>query len=133
MTVMDPIADLLTVIRNANHNRSPQCQVPHAKALEDILKVLQSEGYIEGYQVTQPKEGRPVLVVRMKYDREGTRVIRDIKRVSSSSKRVYEGHENLTPVLDGLGIRVVSTSKGVMSDRKCRELKIGGEVICQVF
>ena len=128
----DPIADMLTRIRNANAIRQPQVTMPSSRKRVDIAEVLKTEGFIGGYEV---REGKPssTLVISLKYGTEGERVIRQIDRVSKPGRRVYTGVENLRPVLRGQGIQIVSTPKGVVSDRKARELKVGGEVLATVF
>ncbi|MBI83630.1 MAG: 30S ribosomal protein S8 [Planctomycetaceae bacterium] len=127
----DPIADLLTRIRNALGVRSGSCMVPGSRLKVSILDVLKREGYIEGYEVhtSGPKS---MLKVALKYGPEGEDVIRKIQRYSKPGCRRYRSIEELPRPLEGLGISVVSTNVGVLSDRECREKNVGGEVLCVV-
>ncbi|HEX41943.1 MAG TPA: 30S ribosomal protein S8 [Phycisphaerales bacterium] len=131
MTWSDPIADMLTRVRNAARVGKPQVNINASKICEGIAKVLKEEGYIEGYERI---EARPqdILRVTLKYDEDGRSVISEIQRTSKPGCRVYRGVDDLPEVLGGMGIVVVSTSKGVMSDRNCRASKIGGEILCTV-
>lgn len=128
----DPIADMLTRIRNANSIRQPKVTMPSSRTRVDIAEVLKSEGFITGYEVI---EGKPssTLSIQLKYGTEGERVIRTIDRVSKPGRRVYSGVEDLRPILRGQGIQIVSTPKGVVSDRQAREMKVGGEILATVF
>jgi small subunit ribosomal protein S8 len=131
MSWSDPIADMLTRIRNASRVGKPQVQVKASKICEGIAAVLKKEGYIVDYdRIDDGKQG--VLRVSLKYDQEGLPVISEIKRVSKPGCRMYASVDRLPTVLGGLGIAVVSTSKGIVSDRNCRENKVGGEVLCTV-
>lgn len=127
----DPIADLLTRIRNANSIHKKNLSMPVSKMKVGIAEVLKQEGFIAGYSV---EEAKPVstLTINLKYGRDGELVIRDIQRVSKPGCRVYSGAKDLRPVLGGLGCYVLSTPKGVISDRTAREQKVGGEVLCKV-
>jgi small subunit ribosomal protein S8 len=131
MSMQDPIADLLTRIRNANRVGRRYVFVPKSKIGVGILHVLKDEGYIDSFDEI---EAQPVSQVRiqLRYALSGQSVIHEIARVSKPGRRVYSSVEKLPKVLDGLGITVISTSRGVMSDRKAREANIGGEVLCQV-
>ncbi len=129
MSMSDPIADLLTRIRNAQAAAMADVSVPHSRQKEAIVKVLQEEGYIAGYEVVGDK--LKTLVVRLKYF-EGRPVIEEIKRVSRPGLRIFKGKDELPKVKGGLGIAIVSTSKGVVTDRRARELGEGGEVLCIV-
>ena len=131
MSMQDPIADLLTRIRNANRVGRRYVFVPKSKTGVGILNVLKDEGYIDSFDTV---EAKPVDQVRiqLRYALSGQSVIHEITRVSKPGRRVYSAVETLPKVLDGLGISVVSTSKGIVSDRKARELNVGGEVLCQV-
>lgn len=128
----DPIADMLTRIRNANRNSSKTVQMPASKMRVGIAEVLQSEGFLAGYRV-EPGKPCSTLIVDLKYGVDGEQVIRAIDRVSKPGCRVYKGVAELKPVLRGQGIRVMSTPKGVISDRKARELNVGGEVLAEVY
>lgn len=128
----DPIADMLTRLRNAANIRARQVQVPNSRMKLGICRVLKEEGYIDGFDVVEDtKQG--ILRVDLKYGPRGETVLNSIKRVSKPGCRRYRGAEELPRVLDGLGISVVSTSRGIMSDRACREQRVGGEVLCTVY
>lgn len=130
MSMNDPIADMLTRIRNAQRAEKKQTRMPFSKAKEAIAKVLKEEGYLEGYEVVQEGVHR-ALTVNLKY-RQGRPVIEMIKRVSRPGLRIYRAKDELPQVMGGLGVAVVSTSKGVMSDRQARAAGYGGEVLCIV-
>ena len=131
MSWSDPIADMLTRIRNASRVGKPHVQVKASKICEGIAAVLKREGYIEGYdRIDDGKQG--ILRVTLKYDAEGQPAITEITRMSKPGCRVYSSVDSLPTVLGGMGIVVVSTSKGIVSDRNCRENKVGGEVLCTV-
>lgn len=128
----DPIADMLTRIRNAARVRRPQVSIPSSKIKEGIARVLKDEGYINGYDVVaNNKQG--ILRVDLKYGPRGEDVLNRIDRVSRGGCRVYRKVSELPRVLDGLGIAIVSTPKGVLSDRACREQSVGGELLCTVY
>ncbi len=128
----DPIADMLTRIRNAVRIERPHVDMPLSKVKRGLAEVLKREGYIWDWEET---EGKPVhqLRVHLKYGPNGERVIRRIRRVSRPGRRVYSGAAALKPVLGGLGICVISTSRGVISDREARQRRLGGEVLCEVW
>ena len=131
MSLSDPIADMLTRIRNGGRVGMPEVMIRNSKVCTGVADVLKLEGYIKDYDVIDDgKQG--LLRVNMKYSIEGDNVITSIQRVSKPGCRVYSTIEDMPRVLGGLGITIVSTSKGVMSDRKCREENIGGELICTV-
>lgn len=130
MTMSDPIADMLTRIRNGQGARKVTVSMPASKAKEAVAKVLQDEGYILGF-ATDGEGAEKQLTVELKYF-EGVPVIETIQRSSKPGLRIYRGKEALPKVLGGLGVAIVSTSAGVMSDRQAREKGIGGEVICVV-
>ena len=128
----DPIADMLTRIRNAVRVERPNVTMPLSKVKRGLAEVLKREGYIWGFEEVQ---GEPVaeLRIELKYGPNGERVIRHIKRVSKPGCRVYARHQSLRPVLNGLGISVISTSRGVISDREARQRNLGGEVLCELW
>ena len=134
MTMTDPIADMLTRIRNANVVMHDTVRMPSSKLKENLARVLQQEGYIEGYSVSDDgaRPGR-VLEVRMKYTPDRKRTITGIKRVSKPGLRVYAQAGRLPRVLGGLGVAVLSTSGGLMTDREARKRNVGGEVLCFVW
>ena len=129
MSMTDPIADMLTRIRNAQLAEKATCQMPSSKAKVAIARVLKDEGYIEGFQVIG--EEKPVLEIGLKYY-AGRPVIEKIERVSKPGLRIYKAKDDIPPVMNGLGIAIVSTSQGVMTDRKARASGVGGEVLCIV-
>jgi len=132
MSWSDPIADMLTRIRNATRTGKPTVDVKASKVCQGIADVLQREGYLVGYdRIDDGKQG--FLRITLKYDPDGVPVITDIKRVSKPGCRRYSSVDDLPVVLGGMGITVVSTSKGIISDRSCRENKVGGEVLCTVY
>jgi small subunit ribosomal protein S8 len=130
MSMTDPIADMLTRIRNGQKARKVAVSMPASKQKEAVAKVLADEGYITGYAVDGEGSGKE-LTVELKY-LEGAQVIDKLQRASRPGLRVYRGKEQLPRVLGGLGVAIVSTSAGVMSDRQAREKGIGGEVLCIV-
>jgi small subunit ribosomal protein S8 len=128
----DPIADLLTRIRNAVLTNRKEVKIPSSNLKLGIARVLKEEGYINGYDLIEnDKQG--VLRIDLKYGSRGERVIQQIKRVSKPGRRVYHSVDDLPRVLEGLGIVIVSTSRGVMSDRECRKQRVGGELLCTVY
>lgn len=127
----DPIADMLTRIRNAIRMRSREVRIPASKVKASIADVLKQEGYITGYDRI-PDAHQGFLRIELRYSPEGAPVITEIRRVSKTGSRVYQPVEKLPRVLNGLGIAIVSTSQGMLSDRQCRERRLGGEVICTV-
>ena len=132
MFIPDPIADLCTRIRNAKMRRYPKVKIPHSKIKERILDVLHKEGFIEKWERKEEKP-QPWLVVSLKYDASGESAIRAIQRVSKPGKRVHSKVSEIKPILRGQGIAVVTTSKGVLSDKECRAQNTGGEILCQVW
>jgi small subunit ribosomal protein S8 len=130
MSMTDPIADLLTRIRNGQSSGKTEVNVPASKVKLAIAKVLKDEGYIEDFASTQ-LEGKPMLAVQLKYY-QGRPVIDRLERISRPGLRVYRGKDELPSILGGLGIAIVSTSQGVMSDRQARAAGHGGEVLCIV-
>ena len=132
MGMTDPIADMLTRIRNANQNKSAEVLIPASKIKLDILNVLKNEGYISEVEfVEDGKQGS--IKVTLKYTEKKERVIKGIKRISKPGLRVYASVSDMPKVLNGLGIAVVSTSKGVMTDREARKEHLGGEVLAYVW
>lgn len=134
----DPIADMLTRIRNAIANRSKKVKIPHSKVKASVAAVLQREGYIKGYSThdSAPEEGQgpqPWLVVDLKYGPEGEQLIHHIQRVSRPGRRVYTAVRDLKPIKNGLGIDIVSTSRGVFSNREARGKMVGGEILARIW
>ncbi len=128
----DPIADMLTRIRNAVRIERTHVDIPFSKVKRGVAEVLKREGYIWDWEVVEEKPCNLLRVI-LKYGPDGERVIRHIKRVSKPGRRVYRNVNSLRPVLDGLGISVISTSRGVISDREARQQKVGGEVLCELW
>lgn len=131
MSMNDPIADLLTRIRNGQTAKKKIVTIPSSKIKVAIVNVLKEQGYIEDFSVNSESEKKPVLEIILKYFK-GSKVIEKIKRVSKSGLRVYANASELPKVLGGLGVAIISTSKGVMCDKKARELGLGGEVLCEI-
>lgn len=131
MTMQDPISDLLTRVRNGQSRKRNDVSMPASKTKQAIAKVLTEEGYIKGFDV-KDVDGKPTLTIELKYH-EGKPVISEIKRVSRPGLRTYKGKSNLPKVLDGLGVAIVSTSKGVMTDYAARQMGEGGEILCYVW
>jgi small subunit ribosomal protein S8 len=134
MTMTDPIADMLTRIRNANVAMHDTVKMPSSKLKEALARILEREGYIAGWQVADDP-GRPgrVLEINMKYAPDRTRTISGLRRVSKPGLRVYSKADRLPRVLGGLGVAVLSTSQGLMTDREARQRRMGGEVLCYVW
>jgi len=130
MSMTDPIADMLTRIRNAQQVGKTTVSMPASKLKASIAQVLKDEGYIDGF-VEKPNDGKPQLEISLKYY-AGSPVIEKIERVSRPGLRIYRGRDDLPKVMNGLGVAIVSTSRGVMTDRKARATGVGGEVICIV-
>ena len=132
MAVNDPIGDLITRIRNAQARNKSKVSTPGSSLRVRVLDVLKSEGYIRGYASVQHSDGRSELEIELKYF-DGAPVIREIERVSKPGRRVYSSIKDLKPVKNGLGISILSTPKGVMSDTAARDANVGGEVLCRVY
>ena len=132
MQITDPIADMLTRIRNANNAKHDTVEVPASNMKKAICQILVDEGYVKSYSVTEDgKQG--MITITLKYVGKKEKVISGLRRVSKPGLRVYAGAEELPKVLKGLGIAIISTSKGVMTDKKARELHVGGEVLAFVW
>ena len=132
MVVTDPIADLLTRIRNALTAKHETVSVPNSKMKKSIVDILVNEGFVKSAEVVE-KDGKSEIVITLKYGAKNDKVITNLKRISKPGLRVYCGYEQLPKVLGGLGIAIVSTSKGVMTDKQARNNKIGGEVLAYVW
>lgn len=134
MTMTDPIADMLTRIRNANTAKHDSVQIPSSKLKEALAKILAREGYIGEFSV-KPNEGKPgsTLLINLKYSDSRVRTISGIQRVSKPGLRVYKPADNLPRVLGGMGVAVLSTSQGLLTDREAHKRRIGGEVLCYVW
>ena len=129
---MDPIANLLTSIRNASSKKHEKTDVPFSKLKMNVAKVLKDEGYIQGFRMME-EHGIPFIRVQLKYTETRDPAIRGIKRVSRPGLRIYQGAQTKVKVDGGMGVAIVSTSKGLMTNRKARQMNLGGEVICHVW
>ncbi len=132
MSFSDPLGDMLTRIRNGQQARKSDITVPASKLRENVLEVLKREGFIRGYERVNLRKGVDSIKVELKYY-EGRPVISEISRVSTPGRRVYSGVKDLQKFYNGLGISVLSTPQGVMSDHEARQANVGGEVLCKVF
>jgi small subunit ribosomal protein S8 len=132
MTLMDPIGDMFTRIRNAQLRLLPKVEMPSSNFRLKILEVLKDEGFISSYHIEKKENNKVSLIVDLKYY-EGTPVIREIKRVSKPGRRVYSRATSIPRIQNGLGLAIISTNKGIMSDIDARKNNIGGEIICRVF
>jgi small subunit ribosomal protein S8 len=132
MSMMDPIADMLTRIRNANHVYKEKVDIPFSKLKLEIARILSEEGFIRNYKVVEEKGKTSTIRVSLKYGDKRERVITTINRVSRSGRRVYSGKARVPKVIGGLGIAILSTSKGVLTDQQARQQGVGGEVLCLV-
>ena len=132
MAVTDPIADALTILRNASFAKKQVAELQNSKIVEEILKIFKKESFIANYKlIKDSKQG--ILRVYLKYDKDGTPAILGIKRISKPGLRVYKKSDELPKVYAGLGVAVISTSKGMMTDSEARESKMGGEIICYTW
>jgi len=132
MSVNDPLADMLTRIRNAQMRRRSTVRSPSSKLRLRVLEVLKDEGYIRGYEVIDKGDHKPEVEISLKYY-DGEPVIRELNRISRPGRRSYSGVKDMPQVKNGLGLSIVSTPRGVMSDARARAENVGGEVLCQVF
>ena len=134
MTMTDPIADMLTRVRNANIAKHDDVSMPSSKLKEALAELLKSEGYIADFKTAErPDKPGKILSIDMKYSPDRRRVISGIRRVSKPGLRVYRKHNEVERVLGGLGVAILSTSKGLMTDREARRQRVGGEVLCHVW
>ena len=132
MTMTDPIADMLTRIRNANMVKHSSVDVPSSKVKKSLVEILLREGFIKGYDVIDDgKQG--IIRIELKYGADNSKVISGLKRISKPGYRVYSKHNEMPKVLGGLGIAVISTSNGIITDKEARKLGVGGEIICYVW
>ena len=134
MTMTDPIADMLTRIRNANQAQFDTVKMPGSKLKEALAAILEKEGYIAGYEVSAtPDKPGSTLEITMKYTKDRSRTISGVRRISKPGLRVYTAADKLPRVLGGLGVAVLSTSQGLMTDREARQRRVGGEILCFVW
>ncbi|MCC7299522.1 MAG: 30S ribosomal protein S8 [Verrucomicrobia bacterium] len=132
MILCDPISDMLTRIRNATMAKHVKVQMPHSKMKSELARILKQEGYIKDY-TTEKVEGKPTLVLHLKYQDDQKAVIQGLRRVSRPSCHHYVGAEDIPRVLGGIGIAILSTSSGMLSDNQARKAHVGGEVLCYVW
>lgn len=132
MALSDPLGDMLTRIRNGQRAMKNAVRAPSSRLRRNVLEVLKREGYIRGYEQLEIGPGKQELSIELKYH-NGEPVIRELKRVSTPGRRIYAGVKDLPRVYNGLGIAILSTPRGVMSDAEAREAKVGGEILCTVF
>jgi small subunit ribosomal protein S8 len=132
MSMSDPLGDMLTRIRNGQRNQMPAVNAPASRLRTNVLEVLKREGYIRDFEVSDPNAGLLTVEIQLKYH-DGQPVIQEISRVSRPGRRVYSKIKELPRVLNGLGITILSTPRGVMSDQEARAANVGGEVLCRVF
>lgn len=130
--MIDPVSDFLTRLRNASKARLDEAVMPHSRLKESLATILKTEGYVSGVDSGKDDQGHKTLIVKMKYV-DGAPAITGITRVSSPGRRLYFGYTEIPRVLNGLGIGILSTSKGLMKDADCRRNKAGGELICNVW
>ena len=132
MSMTDPIADLLTRIRNAQQAKHKQVDVPASKMKVAIVTILKDEGFVDGYKVLE-EGAQGTIRIQLKYGTAGERAIQGVERVSRPGRRVYCGKDEIPKVLDGLGLTILSTPKGVLTGQACRRLGVGGELLCNVW
>jgi small subunit ribosomal protein S8 len=132
MALTDPLGDMIARIHNAQMRKKPKVSTPGSRLRKSVLDVLKSEGYIRGYASVEHDNGRTELEIELKYFDDGP-VIREIARVSKPGRRVYASVKNLPRIHNGLGVAILSTPKGVMSDHEARDANVGGEILCTVF
>jgi small subunit ribosomal protein S8 len=132
MTMTDPIADMLARIRNASTARHEEVAIPASKIKENIARILVDEGFVDGFEI-RADGAHPVIAIRLRYSEERERAISGIRRISKPGRRVYRGARELPRVLGGLGIAIVSTSQGVMTDKQARRERLGGEILAYVW
>jgi small subunit ribosomal protein S8 len=132
MTMTDPIADMLARIRNATHATHEDVLIPASKIKESIARILAEEGYVDAYEVLEDG-GHPAIKIELRYSGEREPAIAGIRRISKPGRRVYKGARDLPRVLGGLGVAIISTSQGVMTDRQARKAQVGGEVLAYVW
>ena len=133
MSMTDPIADMLTRIRNAVRARHPRVEIPHSRLKEGLAQILKREGFLDTVVIHRPEGGRPVIRIVLRYTSDGEPALTGVDRVSRPGRRVYCAKDEIPRVLGGLGVAVVSTSRGLMSGDECRKAGVGGEVLCNVW
>lgn len=132
MSMTDPVADLLTRIRNALMAKHDRLDVPSSKLKRNIVALLKQEGYIQDFEVIE-QSPQDTLRIFLAYNYQGIPAVRRLQRVSKPGRRVYRGADDIKPVLNGLGTAIVSTSRGLLTDRQAREMRVGGEILCELW
>lgn len=132
MAMSDPLADMLTRVRNACMVKFESVDIPLSKVKVNVAKILKEEGYIKDYHV-EKNDVQGILRIDLKYDQSKNRVITGLRRVSKPGRRVYVNADNIPKVMSGLGVCIISTSKGVIADRQARKMRLGGELLCEVW
>lgn len=132
MSMTDPISDYLTRIRNALIAKHDRVRVPVSKLKLNLCRILQDQGYVESYRVIDNPPGQDIEIL-LRYDQRGVPAISRLERVSKPGRRVYRGAQEIRPVLNGMGIGIISTSQGLLTDREARERRVGGEVLCEIY
>ncbi len=132
MSMTDPIADMLARIRNASTAFHDEVEMPASKIKENIARILADEGFVDGFELANG-QGHPTIKIKLRYTEERERVISGIRRISKPGRRVYRGASELPRVLGGLGVAIVSTSQGVMTDKQARQARVGGEILAYVW
>jgi len=133
MTMTDPVADLLSRIRTAYLAKHDRLDVPVSKLKLEVCRILKEQGYVESIQVLDSDPVKKQVRIYLRYTPEGEPLIRSIKRISKPGRRVYKGAEEIRPVLNGLGVGIISTSQGLLTDAQARQRRVGGEVLCEVY
>jgi small subunit ribosomal protein S8 len=129
----DPIADMLTRVRNASSAMHDEVLIPQSKIKENIARILAEEGYVDGFDVVREEAGHAMIKIQLRYSEERERAIEGIRRISKPGRRVYRGAGEIPRVLGGLGVAIISTSHGVMTDKEARRAKVGGEVLAYIW
>ena len=132
MSMTDPIADMLTRVRNASSAMHDEVLIPRSKIKESIARILADEGYVDGFEIVTD-ETHPQIKIRLRYSEERERAIAGIRRISKTGRRIYRGAGELPRVLGGMGVAIISTSQGVMTDKQARRARVGGEVLAYVW
>lgn len=133
MTMTDPVADLLSRMRTAYLAKHDRLDVPVSKLKLEVCRILKEQGYVESYQVLDGDPVKKQVRIFLRYTPDGEPLIRSIKRISKPGRRVYKGAEEIRPVLNGLGVGIISTSQGLLTDAQARKRRVGGEVLCEVY
>ncbi|MGH2753314.1 MAG: 30S ribosomal protein S8 [Actinomycetota bacterium] len=133
MTMTDPIADMLSRVRNASSAMHDEVLIPQSKIKESIARILADEGYVDGFEIVTDGSTHPQIKIRLRYSAERERAIAGIRRISKPGRRIYRGASELPRVLGGMGVAIISTSQGVMTDKQARRAKVGGEVLAYVW